>query len=137
MHGARFRFLTAILFWRMVSDPTPGAGLTAPHVCAANSLHLQVTPSLTAVSMKIIITLKLIIWHANLLKDYTCKPTDTPGICHVTAAAQTSLVVAKQQLATALPPGRIWETNSSTPYFYYTDANKVMHRVDYDDSESQ
>ena len=49
---------------------------------------------------------------------------------------QTSLVEAKKQLATAEPPGRIWQANSSTPHFFYRDENKTLHRVDYDDSES-
>ena len=70
---------------------------------------------------------------------YTCSAGDSPGadgFCHVTKATQTSLPVAKKQLATAEPPGRIWQANSSTPHFYYRDVNKTLHRVDYDDSQS-
>jgi hypothetical protein len=36
----------------------------------------------------------------------------------------------------ALPPGRVWQANSSTPHFYYADENGTRHRVDYDDSQS-
>ena len=71
--------------------------------------------------------------------DYTCQEGDTAGTegtCHVTAAKQTSLVVAKKQLATAEPPGRIWQANASTPHFFYKDVNNTLHRVDYDDSQS-
>ena len=71
--------------------------------------------------------------------DYTCSPGDiavADGLCHVTAAKQTSLVAAKKQLATAAPPGRIWQANSSTPHFFYLDVNQKLHRVDYDDSQS-
>ena len=71
--------------------------------------------------------------------DYTCRAGDVPGtdgVCHVTAAKQTSLVEAKKQLATAAPPGRIWQANSSSPHFFYTDSAGALHRVDYDDSQS-
>jgi len=71
--------------------------------------------------------------------DYTCQAGDTAGgQCHVTAAVQTSLVTAKQLLAhNATAPGRVWDSNSSTPHFFYTHAlDGTLHRVDYDDSES-
>ena len=72
--------------------------------------------------------------------DYTCSLTDTStsGVCHATQSSRTSLVVARNQLAKAEPPGRIWQENSSTPHFFYRDAKAAgrLHRVDYDDSES-
>lgn len=75
-------------------------------------------------------------WYAY---DYTCAATDTAGgACHVTAAVQTSLIEAKAQLATAIAPGRVWQSNSSTPHFFYRGggASQALHRVDYDDSQS-
>ncbi len=82
---------------------------------------------------------KLVLAYPWYGYDYTCRAEDKPGadgICHVTAAKQTSLVAAKKQLATAEPPGRIWQENSSTPHFFYRDVNNTLHRVDYDDSQS-
>ena len=82
---------------------------------------------------------KLVLAYPWYGYDYTCRADDSPGvdgICHVTAAKQTSLVVAKRQLAIAESPGRIWQKNSSTPHFFYRDVNKTLHRVDYDDSQS-
>ena len=82
-------------------------------------------------------TSKLVLAFPWYGYDYTCNPTDTPGsACHVTGAVQTTLVKVKAQLATALSPGRIWQSNSSTPHFFYRDANSTLHRVDYDDSQS-
>ena len=54
----------------------------------------------------------------------------------MTGAAQTSLIQAKARLQSAAAPGRIWQANSSTPHFFYRDANQTLHRVDYDDSQS-
>jgi hypothetical protein len=45
------------------------------------------------------------------------------------------LQTAANRQQRALPPGRIWQENSSTPHFWYRD-NKTLHRVDYDDSQS-
>ena len=59
--------------------------------------------------------------------DYTCRSDDkagASGVCHVTAAKQTSLVLAKRQLARAEPPGRMWQANSSTPFYFYKDEQR-------------
>eukprot|EP00937_MAST-01D_sp_MAST-1D-sp2_P006470 g6470.t1 len=71
--------------------------------------------------------------------DYTCSATDAAGaagVCHATAAVQTTLIEAKALLGGALAPGRIWQVNASTPHFFYRDAGHALHRVDYDDSQS-
>lgn len=58
------------------------------------------------------------------------------GVCHVTAAKETSLVKVNQLLKTALT-GRLWQSNSSTPHFFYKDTDDgTLHRIDYDDSQS-
>ena len=69
--------------------------------------------------------------------DYTCREdAQNETSCDVIAASQISLPSAKKYLANATPPGRIWQPNSSTPHFFYVDANGKRHRVDYDDSQS-
>ena len=68
--------------------------------------------------------------------DYTCRDAQTTASCDVSAASYISLPAAKKLLAHATPPGRIWQTNSSCPHFFYVDANGTRHRVDYDDSQS-
>jgi hypothetical protein len=74
--------------------------------------------------------------------------------CVVTRAKQIKLPEVQALLMNAsssagtvvLPPGRIWQDNSSTPHFYYLTtvnangggggATTELHRVDYDDSQS-
>ena len=82
---------------------------------------------------------KLVLAFSWYGYDYTCRAGDAAGgQCHVTAAAQTTLVSAKKMLAyNATSPGRVWQANSSTPHFFYTNSTDgTLHRVDYDDSES-
>lgn len=69
--------------------------------------------------------------------DYICQAGDTPETgCHVTGnPTQIAYATAASRQQWALPPGRIWQENSSTPHFWYHD-NQTLHRVDYDDSQS-
>lgn len=57
----------------------------------------------------------------------TVSSTTSPPLSHIEALLQ----------AHALPPGRVWQPNSSTPHFLYADpVSGARHRVDYDDSQS-
>jgi spore germination protein YaaH len=72
--------------------------------------------------------------------DFTCHVNDTPETgCHVSTSPppeQIAYATAATRMQRALPPGRIWQSNSSTPHFWYHDANQRLHRIDYDDSRS-
>ena len=70
--------------------------------------------------------------------DYTCQENDTPETgCHV-AGDPTPIAynTAASRQQRALPPGRIWQENTSTPHFWYRGDDQTLHRVDYDDSQS-
>jgi spore germination protein YaaH len=58
------------------------------------------------------------------------------GACHVASATQLGYP-AVQALLASTGATRVWQDNSSTPHFYYTDEKTgVVNRVDYDDSQS-